>query len=82
MLAIMGSKAGTAIVTAAMRDCRCMKRIDRLTAQGGKGQMKSGAGRALALWPMFDREFVSAAGKAVADRLSRLARPDVIPDLT
>jgi hypothetical protein len=42
--------------------------------------MKARTGRALAIRPMLDRQFVPAAGMAVADCLPCLPRPDVVPD--
>ena len=80
VLTVMGPQAGPAIVTAAMRDGRRMKPIDRLAVRGGKSQMKTRAGWTLAIRAMLDRQFVPAAGKAIADCLPRLPRPDIVPD--
>lgn len=80
VLAVMGSQAGRAIITAAMRDCCRIKPIDRLAARSGKRQMKARTGRPLAIRPMLDRQFVPAAGIAVADCLPCFPRPDIIPD--
>lgn len=63
-----------------MGDCRGVKSIDRLTARSGESQMKTRAGGALAIRSMFDRQLVPATGKAVADCLTRLPRPEVIPN--
>ncbi|AWC21070.1 hypothetical protein CO731_00512 [Aminobacter sp. MSH1] len=65
----MRPRAGTTIVGTAMGERCCVELRDRLPVGRGEGEVEAGAGRALVLATLFERQLVAAACYTVADGL-------------